>query len=839
MVSGSKILTVSYGTFSCTLEGFDDSFDTMKAIAEYFRDLAADDRYFGAEPPTPDAEMLARIAEREVSRRVEAHQRDGGIVLRAADSAALSGLTPPQPQPAPETAGEPAPEQPAPEPGAQDAPKPGAAPETAPAPEAEAPEPAETEPVAPEPAETEAPESATPSEDAPEPAPEPEAAAEPVAEPEAELADATETEVTTAETPEPETEPEPEPEQESAATDAADSPVAESADDAETSAEAAEAAHPAVTEESSEEVLGQTAEPVAESPAEPAAETAAESVPEDDSVAAKLRRIRSVVMQSERGYGGDEFTEDEHAEDDSAGDFLDDTAADLDAALEADDAAELARATPLEQDEDDDLDSILSRFDADRDTVGQAPADTGDTLETEQEIQPAPSERAPADQVDLAHDTLAQLLADSLPADAAKNASDTAGDAPEAAEETATPQAPETSDAQAVRSEPPEESAGSQNTGSDDAAPEAAPAAEDDTDQAQEPLRARVVAIKRSELEATLAAQQFEEELAGDTAAQADDEDDQNQDEPTSLLSPEEEADLQRELAALEAEMHDDAPAQQDRLAADHTDDDTDEADDGAESTLDDDWAEAAETDEDQPARPEPALGTLDEDEPHADVNRIFAETDSQRDAPEANHRRSVIQHLRAAVAATRADKKAGVEHDPGKDDTPYRSDLADVVRPRRPRAGATREHTRSPRPEETRSAPLKLVAEQRVDVETAREPIRPRRISTAELQADPATVDSGFADFAAEMGATELPDLLEAAAAYLADVEGRPQFSRPMLMGKLREVSDAGFSREDGLRSFGKLLRDGKLQKLKGGRFSVTDETEYRGAAGGNRSAG
>ncbi|MDX5382394.1 MAG: hypothetical protein LPJ92_05200, partial [Rhodobacterales bacterium] len=144
----------------------------------------------------------------------------------------------------------------------------------------------------------------------------------------------------------------------------------------------------------------------------------------------------------------------------------------------------------------------------------------------------------------------------------------------------------------------------------------------------------------------------------------------------------------------------------------------------------------------------------------------------------------------------------------------------------------------------EQRPAPLKLVAEQRVDLPETRSgaPVRPRRVSLAPLPEDAdideapvtgkAEDEKGFADFARKMGATSLPDLLEAAAAYLVHVEAQEEFSRPQLMKKARQGSDDTLSREDGLRAFGQLLRQGKIQKIRAGRFTASDDISFKPAA-------
>ena len=47
--------------------------------------------------------------------------------------------------------------------------------------------------------------------------------------------------------------------------------------------------------------------------------------------------------------------------------------------------------------------------------------------------------------------------------------------------------------------------------------------------------------------------------------------------------------------------------------------------------------------------------------------------------------------------------------------------------------------------------------------------------------------------------------------------------------MTKVRIVQEDNFSREDGLRSFGQLLRQGKIEKISGRRLAVSDRISFK----------
>lgn len=675
MVQSNKVLTVSYGTFSCTLEGFEDSFDTMKAIAEYFRDLAADDRYFGAEPPQPDAEMLARIAQREIARQVEARREGSGFVLRAAETV-----------PAPMAAA------------------PVAAPAVAPA---AAVSPVVEESAAEEIAETAA---ATLAEaEAPMIAP---AAAEAIApaidealpeEPEDILAGTSPTEDAVA----------------------AFMATAEPVED--------------IEEDEAPELV---AEPVAEAP-----------VASPDSIAAKLQRIRAVVSRNEKATPASPETYDEEPQ--SGADFIAQAARDI--------------AAALDEDQDDHEDELL---------------------EIEDHAEAAPlvlTGELPATEEAEHHDEVA-LFAD---LDSAPHEEDAAAETPENI------------------------------------------LVEDD-----EQPHARVIKIKRAELEAALAAGDLEEvdddEDADIELEVEDDEEDEATAEdhiavalkhprapaqplPPGTLSPEDEADLLRELAEVEAE-----------LRGDHADLDEEEPEVETPAEAHHEVEEEPVAEIAAPAAAEPAQ------QAHSDLSRLMAAADARLEDPETASTRETYSHLRAAVAATEAENSATGLAPRHPDADAYRDDLARAVQPRRPVVTGGSRRPRGDDDGAPRPAPLKLVAEQRVDdmaPAAARPgPIHPRRVAAAHETPRPVeTPSGGFAQFAHEMGATELPALLEAAAAYMQFVEGREQFTRPQLIHKAREASVEEFNREDGLRSFGVLLREGKIVKKDPGRFVASGEIGFQ----------
>ena len=159
-------------------------------------------------------------------------------------------------------------------------------------------------------------------------------------------------------------------------------------------------------------------------------------------------------------------------------------------------------------------------------------------------------------------------------------------------------------------------------------------------------------------------------------------------------------------------------------------------------------------------ADPFHAMHPVDDEYDDEDLSRLMAAADEKMVEPETSTTRETYNQLRAAVAAAEAERSAGGNVAGDASDDVYREDLASVVRPRRPvAAGGGLER---PVPE-TRQAPLKLVAEQRVDTDAAVAPpgpVRPRRVASALIDdsANAEENDGAFAEFAAEWAPPTCP---------------------------------------------------------------------------------
>lgn len=658
MDGSTKILTVSYGTFSCTLEGFDDPLGAMRDIAEYFRDLAADDRYFGAEPLTPDAEMLQNIAEREVGRRVEARMDDGGVALRQVED--RNAEVDPQTEPDIHEA----------------------APNTVDA-------------VADETARNDREEDGVLA---------------------ARVLTAAKTADTLAAAKKNET------------PDTGTGPL--TFDDE------------FLMSDEPEDVLAidPGADVVDAGPAE--------------TVAEKLRRIRSVVSKNIEDRAG------------------------------ADDVDHVEMIAPEKRDRafTDTIDQITADIADDEMTKPEAKVDTNTDekpVQTEADTNAGPdqsdAEVAGADFTDFGVDDDSARL---------ESAARDKSEAPWAQDADAEVAA---FDKDLLRNDVGDEVV--------DLASEGAEDKDFDPDTSESLFltdgdgvdRNLDADITEAVLERT--SREVEPEESADKAAASDDPKSDAGEQTSEPTTIEHDASTKRTVSEIISNLSD-------RIAGD---------DDGEAQ------------DEDVPASTEPvrAISRPLSEAQESDVGRLIEKTDNKLNEDEVVRRRRVISQMRAAVAATKADRlvtrqvsKEVVEEE---ERSPYREDLSEVVRSASIDGAGIERSPSTP--------PLVLVSSQRVDEENAEE----------SQSSDPGDEPQNFAGFAQDMGAKELPELLEAAAAFTVFKEGQSSFTRPEIMKRVAAVDPTiRMSREESLRSFGQLLRQGKFRKLERGQFTIDKETRY-----------
>ncbi len=199
-------------------------------------------------------------------------------------------------------------------------------------------------------------------------------------------------------------------------------------------------------------------------------------------------------------------------------------------------------------------------------------------------------------------------------------------------------------------------------------------------------------------------------------------------------------------------------------------------------------------------------------------MSRIMSQTDQHLNKPESRRHRDAFAQLKAAVAATEAARQLGDKGDARDPDEVFKDDLDVHAAESKDDLGVSEaaEVNEAKGGNDGKVKPLDAASE------------RLRQIaSLKEAEGVPET--TGFAEFAQAHGATELVDMLEAAGAYICFVEGEADFSRPQVMKVVQTASEGEVSREDGLRCFGRLLRQTRIVKMDNGRFQVAETSQYR----------